>query len=363
MRIRGLTTIATGLGMMAALVATAAPIQTRFDPRDFKGPHHRTPNQLLVLGSAHLSQLPDGFRASALDLLIARLAAWQPQAIAVEAISGVQCDMLRRYPARYRETVEAYCWDPAPALAATGMDVPAATAAIETTLAGWPATPSPAQRRRLAALFLAGGERGSALVQWLRLPVSERRADGALDATLVAMLEKLQVRDDETMLIAAPIAARMGLDRLYSIDDHSADVPIPETDEKAYGVAIEKAWENPANAKRRTIEDPMKKRLDSGKRVLTLYRSMNAPDQGKLIFDSDFGAALEEPSPQQYGRGYVSYWETRNLRMAANIREMFGGRPGIRALVVVGASHKPYLDAYLNEMHDVRIANTAAVLR
>ena len=186
-RIRGLTTIATGLGMMAALVATAAPIQTRFDPRDFKGPHHRTPNQLLVLGSAHLSQLPDGFRASALDLLIARLAAWQPQAIAVEAISGVQCDMLRRYPARYRETVEAYCWDPAPALAATGMDVPAATAAIETTLAGWPATPSPAQRRRLAALFLAGGERGSALVTRFRASRRWRtRRDAGCDARKTA---------------------------------------------------------------------------------------------------------------------------------------------------------------------------------
>ena len=363
MRIKRLTTIVAGVGIIAALVAAVAPAQTRFDPRDFKGPHRGTPNQLLVLGSAHLSQLPDGFRPAALDPLIARLAAWKPQAIAVEAISGMQCDMLRRYLARYRETVEAYCWDPAPARATTGMDVPAATAAIETTLAGWPATPSPAQRRRLAALFLAGGERGSALVQWLQLPFAERHADGALDATLVAMLEKLRTRNDETMLIAAPIAARMGLDRLYSMDDHSADSPIPETDEKAYGAAIEKAWDNPANAKRRAINDPMEKRLDSGDRVLALYRSMNAPDQGKLIFDSDFGAALEEPSPQQFGRGYVSYWETRNLRMAANIREIFGGQPGIRALVVVGASHKPYLDAYLNEMHDVRIADTAVVLR
>ena len=363
MRIRRLTAIAAGLGVFGAFAAAVAPAQTRFDPRDLKGPHHGTPNDLLVLGSAHLSQLPEGFRPTALDPLLERLAAWKPQAIAVEAISGVHCDQARRFPDRFHDMIESYCWDPAPARAATGMEVPAATAAIATMLAAWPAAPTPTQRRRLAALFLAGGERGSALVQWLRLPVAERHAEGSLDATLVAILEKLRTRQDETMLIAAPVAARMGLERLYSMDDQSVYVPTPENDDKAYGAAIEKAWDNPANAKRKAIYDVLEKQLDTGDRVLALYRSMNAPDQGKLIFASDFGAALEEPSPQRFGRGYVTYWETRNLRMAANIREIFGVHPGMRTLVVVGASHKPYLDAYLNEMHDVRIADAAAVLR
>ncbi len=38
-------------------------------------------------------------------------------------------------------------------------------------------------------------------------------------------------------------------------------------------------------------------------------------------------------------------------------------RPGMRVLVVVGASHKAYLEAYLNQMHDVRIVGTDAILR
>ena len=36
--------------------------------------------------------------------------------------------------------------------------------------------------------------------------------------------------------------------------------------------------------------------------------------------------------------------------------------PGGRMLVVAGASHKFYLEAYLNQMHDVRIVDTDAVL-
>jgi hypothetical protein len=37
--------------------------------------------------------------------------------------------------------------------------------------------------------------------------------------------------------------------------------------------------------------------------------------------------------------------------------------PGMRLLVIVGSSHKGYLDAYLDQMHDVRIADVAPVLR
>lgn len=48
--------------------------------------------------------------------------------------------------------------------------------------------------------------------------------------------------------------------------------------------------------------------------------------------------------------------------MAANIREAMVPA-GLRVLVVVGASHKPYLQAYLQQMHDVRIVTTAAVLK
>lgn len=50
--------------------------------------------------------------------------------------------------------------------------------------------------------------------------------------------------------------------------------------------------------------------------------------------------------------------------LAANIREAIqAAPPGGRTLVIVGASHKWYLQAYLNQMHDVRIVDTAPLLR
>lgn len=55
-------------------------------------------------------------------------------------------------------------------------------------------------------------------------------------------------------------------------------------------------------------------------------------------------------------------WETRNLRMAANIREAFRERPAARVLSVVGASHKPWFDAWLGQMQGVAIVAAARIL-
>lgn len=356
MRLRALL-----ISMTLSGAATAQDYQPAFDPSRLKGPVTGPANEIMVLGSPHLSQLPKTFGPSSLSLLNERLAAWKPQAIAVEDRSGPQCDFMRRYAARYQEAIDSYCWDTAPARAATGLDVPQATAEAEKLLAAWPAAPSSAQRRRLAAVFLAGGEDASAVVQWLRLPATERRAGDGLDDALVARLHKLEVRPNESVMIAAQLAARLGHERVYAMDDQTAGRPY--ADRKAAGAAIEKAWDNPANARRKKEDELLDQGVGSAEGLLAMYRAYNSPAHVAASFEIDFGAAMNEPSPQRFGRAYVGYWETRNLRMAANIRDMVGVMPGTRLLVIVGATHKGYLEAYLHQMHDVRLVDTAPLLR
>lgn len=355
------------LGMLIATGATANAQEYRpaFHPDSLKGPAVGAPNEVLVLGTTHLSGLPGNFVPEMLAPLLDRLAAWRPTAIATENLSGLQCDTLRRYPVRYADTVKAYCPDPSAAGKAIGLDVIAANAEAERLLAAWPAAPAPAERRHLAAIFLAAGERGSALVQWLRLTPQERHAGDGLNDALVAELEALKVRKNETSLISAPLAARLGLERLWSVDDHTADFANPNgpADEKAYEDAIRRAWDNPASHARKTESDRLMANIGRPDGMLAIYRAYNAPGAPAQVYQSDFGAALVEPSRQGFGRGYVGYWETRNLRMVANIRDVLSQRPGTRMLAIVGASHKGYYEAYLDQMHDVRLADPETVLR
>lgn len=331
-----------------------------FNPADFKGPPTGSANQVLVLGTPHLSDLPETFQPDQLEPLLVRLAAWAPTAIAIEAIPGLQCDRMRRQPERFASSL-GYCFDPRSAGEALGLDVSTASREADQLLKEFSVDPTPGQRRRLAALFLAAGEPVSATVQWLRLPSDERRAGDGVTPDMAAALDRRTMSRNENELIAAALAARLGLERVWSVDDQSTDIDVG--DRRAYGAAVMASWDNPATTQRRAADAELNAGLGRPDGLLNLYRALNAAAQAELNYNSDWGAALTEPSPEAYGRRYVAYWETRNLRMVANLREVTGRQPGGRFLAIVGASHKPYYEAYLEMMHDVILVDPGSVLR
>jgi hypothetical protein len=60
--------------------------------------------QVLVLGTLHLSALPDELDARTLDFLLDRLAVYKPDLITTEALSCAECETAWRYGAAYAET-------------------------------------------------------------------------------------------------------------------------------------------------------------------------------------------------------------------------------------------------------------------
>jgi hypothetical protein len=348
--------------MMASVAMAGAALahEPIFDPRahrDFTG----TPTEILVLGTPHLASLPDTFKPEHLAPLLDRLAAWKPDIVTIESVAGPDCEQLQRYAAIYGSAAEDYCWDMAPAEKATGLNMVAATAEVARLLEHWPVSPSAVERRHLAAAFIASGDRASALVQWLRLAPAERHEGDGLDAALVALLERARASRNENYAVAATLAARLRLERVYPVDDHSADATVAMLG-KDYEAAIQKVWSTAA-AGRLAETKAEEAKLGTAQAILAYYRYNNRPQIAADAFTGDFGAALKDPSPEHFGRRYVAWWETRNLRMVANIRAAFAVRPGARVLTIVGASHKGYFEAYLGMMHEVRLADAMAVLK
>lgn len=357
----------------ALLVPSAAFAQTyssAFDQSSLKRQQIGKPNDLLVLGTPHLYGLSASFKIEGLKPLIDRLASWRPELIGIEAVSGPQCVSIRRSRTRYQDTdIDAFCWDPAPAQAATGLDVASATAEAERILADWPEKPAASQRRHLAALFLASGDQASALVQWLRLPENNRHSGDGLDAALVVRLNRLRDYRNEDFQIAAPLAARLGLERLYPIDDHTYDLVFSNYRFQARSIPkeerdkLEADRRNETN-KRKVMYKALEAKMESPGGLLAMYRAYNVPGMTMLAYNNDFDASFEEHAPKKFGRGNVSrYWEIRNLRMASHIRSMLDSRPGARALVIAGPSHKIFLEDYVNQSRNVRIVDAEKVLR
>lgn len=341
-----------GIAVAAPLAAQAQVDLTKLD-RDMVGPK----SQVLVLGTVHLSGMPAGFKAASLNSVIDRLAAFKPDIITIEQEPGEDCDLAERHPAKYGPD---WCPSTAAAKAATGLDMPAALAEVAKTLKNWPAQPTPAQRRRLAAAFLAANEPASAQVQWLQLPEPERRDGDGLDAALVERLGKLMKRKNEDNLIAAPLAARLGHQRVYAVDNHTGDrIDVPDI--KAFVKSIEAAWAS-GSGEMKVIEKRQAEAVLAAD-LLPLYRYINSPESMRIHAEGNVLPMMRAKSEQGYPQIWVAGWEIRNLRMVANIRETFRERPGARVLTIVGASHKPWFDDWLGQLQGVQVVDAAEVLK
>lgn len=347
----------------AQLFASSTPA---FDPRLHKKEVAGQSAQVLVLATNHLSELPKSTDPRLFDELIDRLARFNPQIITVEGLSGEECETLRRFkPQHGADTWDTYCWPTDEIEKATGLEVSQAQAEVDRTLDTWHAAPTPAERRHVAMLFLAANDRGSAMVQWLRLPAAERHVGDGLTPAMVEILERKGKPLNENYTIAAALAARLGRDRIYEVDDHTADTAFDEKSPagQAYAKAMQAAWNSKPPPAVRGAEDRLAKNLRSGTDVIALYRLMNDPETQRQAIASDMGRAVSYLQAQPFGRQYVAWWETRNLRIAANIRSTLQKNPEARVLSIIGATHKGYLDAYLDMMQDVRIIDAQQFLR
>ncbi|PXX41625.1 DUF5694 domain-containing protein [Undibacterium pigrum] len=343
--------------ILLASVTTPALAQAQLDltklDRDMNGPRA----QVLVLGTVHLNSMPASFKPASLDGVLDKLAKFKPEIITIETESGEECDMAARHVARYGAD---YCASVEVARLATGLDAPAAMLEANKMLKAWPTQATAAQRRRLAALFMASYDMASAYVQWLQLPETERRAGDGLNEALVEKLIQTSKSNNENYQIAARLAARLGLQRVYAVDNHTGDrIDVPDI--KAFVRAIENAW-----AAGSTLLKEWEKReaeLSGATDLLPLYRYISEPEGLRIYAEANVVPAMRAKSPEAYPQMWVAGWEIRNMRMVANIRETFRERPGARVLSVVGLSHKPWFDSWLGQMQGVDIVNAADVLK
>jgi hypothetical protein len=160
--------------------------------------------------------------------------------------------------------------------------------------------------------------------------------------------------------LAGRLAARLGLQRVHAVDNHTGDhIDVPDI--KAFVRSLEAAWAE-GSAERKALEKRQEPLLTS-KDLLPLYRALNAPDSLRIYAEANIVSPMRASSPERYPQMFVAGWEVRNLRMVANIRETFRERPGARVVSIVGVSHKPWFDAWLGQLQGVDIVDVEQALK
>jgi len=314
------------------------------------------PTQIMVLGTVHLSNYRDDLTVDDLEPLLDRLEAYAPDVITIENSSGKTCNRVRTYP---REHVRYTCFDGAPFREESGLSISEASFQAGKALLNWPDAPTTAQRRSLAAAFIASEEPESALVQWLRLDNKERVPGDGLGPKSVELLNTRSQALNESNSIAARLAARLGLERVFYADDRGSYLRA-DGEREAYGARVLELW--PGEGDPCLIHFNSFKAKLTGGDLLGAYREFNSKDYQRRQMDCDWKRTMNDAEPEQYGRKYTMGWQARNLRMVSLIMTAALTEPGGRVLSIVGASHKPYFEAYLNQMHDIEIIETDTVL-
>lgn len=352
-------------GVQATLLLASPLVAQPFSPAEFRSAVEK-PTQVMVLGTAHLSYADDDWDPAVLAPLLDRLANFRPDVIAIENQPGPTVVKTWAYRSILPEVAATYAGQAMMMSNAAGlsldMDMPQAEAALRQYLADLPEQPSPAQRRRLAALHAGAGDPYSALVQWWYLPDAERKAGDGISATLARQLDDLGKDREEGVLIAARLAVRLGLQRLQQIDSQEEDVFTPAESEVFYRDVFPRLADS-VNAdgliqRRGKVAD-----MTSPELTLDAYRRLNDPAIERRVAQLEWRGAIEAPSEADVGRKRMAAWEARNLRMAANIREASARAPGGRMLVIVGATHKLWLEAYLGMMSDIEVVATDTILK
>lgn len=357
--------IRSSLMALAALCLPTVLCAEEFDPAAYRQ-QVDTPTRVMVLGTAHLGNADAGWNPAVLDLLLDRLAAFAPDIITIENQPGPTTHKLWAYRAVMPETAATYAGRAMAMATSAGlsldMDMPQAEAALRQTLARLSDRPAPAERRRLAALFAGAGDPYSALVQWWHLPPAERVAGDGISRSLAAQLDELGQENEEGVLLAVRLAVRLGLERVHQTDSQEDDVFTPEEAEifaqQVFPLLAEAVSADPLVQQRGRLAD-----MTTPEAALEAYRRLNDERIERRLAELEWLGAINRPTQANVGRKRMAAWEARNLRMAANIRESAARAPGGKVLVIVGATHKLWLEAYLGMMSDIAIISTDSVLQ
>lgn len=311
---------------------------------------------VLVLGTNHFSGW-SALQQEWLDPVVSLFVEWEPDIVLIERMPSWQVEMLRKQPTRFPGVLgRTHGPEIDNALAAQNslnITLVEALDEIDNLLAE--PDISAENRRRLALLNMAAFNSETARLHWSHLTDEQRLAGDVIDQDVANELNRMLKSRNETMWLALPIAKALG---------HGALVPFDDQLEKAVFLKDETIDRMVANgAIEQVLEDEVvielnrikaERRPASGEDIIEWFLFLNSPEYGRLDADGQWGSFLRADR-DGHGRQRVALWEARNLRMVANVRELISREPGGRVLIIVGAAHKPWMDAYLDLLNDVEV--------
>ena len=172
------------------------------------------------------------------------------------------------------------------------------------------------------------------------------------------LLNKYNQSSNELNLIGVNLAKRLRINKLNYIDNLqdetilSVDFPSFFSEYAASQNKInELVSKSSIFSEVNQLEAENLKKMD----LYPLYKLLNSERYMKEDYTGQWELWLKTNFNSKTDRSRFSLWEMRNLQITVNIMRLVAKYPEKTILVVIGASHKSFIEKYLQQMPDIEL--------
>jgi hypothetical protein len=325
-------------------------------------------SQVLILGTVHLRTYGENFDHAVLNGLLDVLEAYKPDLIGIESLAPIVVRDLVNSGESNSEIINEFGKRTAKFGQITRASLQTswfeANRKVEELLKALDQREKDAElyqtRKELMLNFLATNDIYSALLQWSYFPEAQRTHIEGLDDDIRDHFSKHIHSPNENTSIGIALATRLNHQRIYAINDHRDKEDFLKVADKLSSEfeTNEYLKNQPWKALYEELTGIQNKAYTAGD-LLPLYVFLNSEEYVQRDIESQWQILFKAKLPSGLAQTRIAYWDVRNMGIASNIRRAMALKPGKKMLVIIGASHKGFLDALLTECMDVKVVQLA----
>ncbi|WP_408030275.1 DUF5694 domain-containing protein [Tenacibaculum xiamenense] len=315
--------------------------------------------EVLILGTQHLHHIK-GFEKPMLKNVISKLESYNFDVVCIEKMSGeLLNDIVFREDRSFDGITKGSFGHKYLAVADTVQKVKKVTFLeakrnIEVLKSGKKL--SPQERKKLLFNYLAVTDVPSAALQYEYIN-SDKIFKTNFEKYIAGLIKEEIASNNEYYSLAGSLAKINNINKLEPIDNFQDEALLlkyyPEfmNDFKNYGGKFKNINMLPVYQKTNELTQEGIKSND----LSNLYEFLNSDEYVKQDYDAQWDVWHKTNFPSGSDRARHSLWEMRNLQITGNIMKVAARNSGKKILVIIGASHKGFLEKYLNQINDVKV--------
>ncbi len=315
--------------------------------------------EIQILGTPHLSQLKS-FNPEMLDALMNILARKSFDVVCVEAMPAeLLYDIRSRKDSAFSEVLSSF--GGSRLIIADSVQSKLGINFLEAkkkfSMLTSKENLSDRERLSLIEYALASADPVSATLNYIQLQEKSISEQSLIPQEYFDKLQKNQKQTNEIYSLAVQLAAKQNLKKIELIDDFQDEALLfkffPDfiQDYTENQEAFKDIGKLPVFVK----GDKLKKQSVETKDLLEYYRFINSEEYMTQDFEAQWEIWLNTNFESGSDKARYYLWEMRNLQIASNILRVSATNPGKNVLVIIGSSHKSFIEKYLRQVSDIHI--------